>query len=293
MNQSKRVDRILVRDDGSTDSTPEILRRLALNKSCVEVVEFGRKPLGFGPSFAELMREARTRPGTYYLFADQDDVWLSNKVEITVNTLRKLEEAGTVPSLVCTNSEVVNEELETLHASLPGNVRRKTPTLRRVVVSSEEVGVLGHTMGFNRSLLEAMPLPIPDDIYAHDLWTVLSALALGKVQYVDVVTARYRQHEQQTAGFFNPTAAGWLGSLLHLNHTVDAMRNEELMRAQQCNAVLAHFLEQLSPQDEQFLSRFCTIINANFCRRRWAYLGLFRSGELSWHRHSLARLFLA
>ena len=75
---------LVVRDDHSTDSTPEILR---------EYEEAGKISvlrddihLGAPNGFMKLLYEAD--PCDYYAFADQDDIWLPDKLSRAVNAIR-------------------------------------------------------------------------------------------------------------------------------------------------------------------------------------------------------------
>ena len=80
-----KPDRILVRDDGSSDRTLEILEANAREHS--ELSYYQGNNLGAGRSFWELLRTCED--ADYYALCDQDDVWLPKKLERAVETLSK------------------------------------------------------------------------------------------------------------------------------------------------------------------------------------------------------------
>ena len=72
--------RLLIRDDGSTDDTPDIVLEMAKNDNRVQLVEdtFGNQgPIG---NFTLLLQHASDAGADYVFLCDQDDVWLPNKI---------------------------------------------------------------------------------------------------------------------------------------------------------------------------------------------------------------------
>ena len=86
-NQSGVDIHILVRDDGSSDSTLEILEKYSKTKGEIDIIK-GRN-LGAAKSFFELAHIAQVEftPYDYYAFCDQDDVWIKDKLISAVNLL--------------------------------------------------------------------------------------------------------------------------------------------------------------------------------------------------------------
>ena len=75
---------LLVRDDGSTDGTQELIRELIeIYGDWIKVLP-GDKNLGCTGNVNQLL-EATSAP--YVALADQDDVWLPNKLEIAYQEL--------------------------------------------------------------------------------------------------------------------------------------------------------------------------------------------------------------
>lgn len=188
--------RVLVRDDGSSDSTPDILKRYAAAYPAHITLCEDHRNLGVIGNFAELMRLS---DAPYIMFCDQDDVWLPGKVETSFAALRRLEHrhGGEVPLLVHTDLRVVNEALETMAPSFLRQARLQTGhTLGRLLIKNN---VTGCTTLFNRALLEKA-LPIPDNCLMHDWWIALVAAAFGHVSLLPRADILYRQHGRNVAG---------------------------------------------------------------------------------------------
>ena len=82
--------KLLIRDDGSEDSTIEIIEDYAEkypDKIELTTDSFGR--LGPCMSFSRLLDLADAE---YIMFCDQDDVWLSNKIALTLGAMKQAEQ---------------------------------------------------------------------------------------------------------------------------------------------------------------------------------------------------------
>ena len=75
---------ILIRDDGSSDATKETVQALA-KSDLRDVVFIEGENCGPQKSFLNLIQSAPE--ASWYFFADQDDVWDDDKIEIAVNAM--------------------------------------------------------------------------------------------------------------------------------------------------------------------------------------------------------------
>src|SRR5260221_9001719 len=73
--------RIIIRDDASQDGTKEIIQEYGKRYPNKIYPLFGKERLGVKANFSKLM-EVSSSP--YVMFADQDDIWMSSKVEQTL-----------------------------------------------------------------------------------------------------------------------------------------------------------------------------------------------------------------
>lgn len=106
--------KLLIRDDGSTDKTREIIAAFVAQDSRIHWVNENESiNLGVIKSFHRLVQEEQA---DVYFFSDQDDVWLPNKLE------RSLAEAHKypfeLPLMVYMDLTVVNQDLQVLSDSM-------------------------------------------------------------------------------------------------------------------------------------------------------------------------------
>lgn len=94
INQTLRPSRIIIRDDGSTDGTFDILDEYCAKYDFISY-ERGEN-LRPAKSFMKLIKECEK--ADYYCLCDQDDFWFENKIQRAVELLSKEEEQ---PLLYC------------------------------------------------------------------------------------------------------------------------------------------------------------------------------------------------
>ncbi|WP_234973117.1 glycosyltransferase [Paenibacillus vortex] len=88
LNQTHPSISILIRDDGSTDLTVDVLEQLMrIHPNNIKLIKGTN--VGVVSSFFELLRAADAE-ADYYCFCDQDDVWLDHKVEGAITSLKFL-----------------------------------------------------------------------------------------------------------------------------------------------------------------------------------------------------------
>ena len=198
INQTYKEFNIIIRDDGSTDSSLDIIKEFkSLYPEKVQIIE-GKPSKSAKNNFFELMNYAAS---DYIMFCDQDDIWLENKVELTLSKMKEAEDLNvkTTPVLCHTDLTVVDKDLNTIHPSFYKMQKfdiSKT-TLNRALVQNI---VTGCTVMINKPLLNLAKGTNAEDIIMHDWWLFLIASAFGKVEVVNTPTILYRQHESNQLG---------------------------------------------------------------------------------------------
>ncbi len=91
LNQSGVVVNVFISIDYSSDNTLEVLDEIRLNESRVSILEYGEKFGGAAKNFFRLIRDVDFLKYDYVAFADQDDVWLPNKISFAINQIEKKE----------------------------------------------------------------------------------------------------------------------------------------------------------------------------------------------------------
>lgn len=193
---------IRIRDDGSKDSTRSIAKSYQRDNSNIELIE--GENLGFAQSFLSLIYSVDI-PSMYdyFAFADQDDVWLEDKLLSAVTMLDECDNAKR-PNLYFSNALAVDEALQPLFKTTPDKPLISKPTcLVRYFM-------LGCTMVFNPSVVNCLKTYKPEGkITMHDLWLNQTCVFLGQVIYDKEPHILYRQHGNNTAGVGSSWSIRW------------------------------------------------------------------------------------
>jgi glycosyltransferase involved in cell wall biosynthesis len=193
--QTLRPSELVVRDDGSTDGTLDVLDDFQRGSPFPVRVSRGRK-LGFADAF---LAAAGSCTGELIAFCDQDDVWLPRKLERCAAVFADGDVRVAIHS-----SEIVDERLAPTGRRYPDvPVDRFVPPLS----SDPWLAVRGMSMVFDARLLTvADPTNRPPSHYLpgaamhHDEWVYGLGRALGAVAFVAEPLALYRQHESNVTG---------------------------------------------------------------------------------------------
>ncbi len=189
---------ILVRDDGSKDSTTRILDEWQ-EKGLLSW--YNSVNLGPGKSFIDLLQNAA--PGNYYAFCDQDDVWMPEKLRLTMDKMKCVELANPgKPVIIHTDMHVVDENLKIIHDSFWRSSGLRPDVLRTFPYLCTCNSVNGCTIVMNSAARELiLEKYVEHDVIIHD---VISALTVayygGIIDYVDAPTVLYRQHSANVVG---------------------------------------------------------------------------------------------
>lgn len=178
---------LLVRDDGSTDKTIDILEKLSADERITYYKGENIKP---ARSFMELVN--KSGEFDYFTFADQDDVWNSKKI---ISAINKLKEKENEPSLYISALEIVDENLNTIETKkVEGNF-----TFEGAIIKNFATGC---TQVFNKKLRDIIKSYTPSYIIMHDSWITRVCYAIGGNVIIDDNTyIKYRQHSGNVLGY--------------------------------------------------------------------------------------------
>lgn len=198
LGQSFSEFRLVIRDDGSSDDTLALIEEFCREDERVTLLSDGEGNLGLRRSFMRLLEASE---GEYFMFADQDDVWLPEKIERSIAAIKELEgsSAASEPLLVFTDLRVTNDRLETIDESL-WHYQRLRPEIsqdwKRLLAQNV---VTGCTVLANRAAARAsLPFVLPEMM--HDHWVAVNAARHGKIGYINEPTVLYRQHAANAEG---------------------------------------------------------------------------------------------
>lgn len=191
LNQDNVDFYILIRDDGSTDSTPEILKYYKEKKPDNIQVIYGDN-IGWKQSFFELLKiaESHFQQYEYFAFSDQDDIWLPNKMFAAIKCLSSLSDP-----LKLYFSNLYYYKNGTSY----GKIWKSTPivTAKRCLLVNNATGC---TMVFSKDLLKLLVLKPHNLEVAHDFWTYQTAVLCGDIYTDDNAYIYYRQHANNQIG---------------------------------------------------------------------------------------------
>ena len=195
LNQTYKNIRLIISDDCSKDSTPKILEEYRNKDERIELY-LQKENIGVVKGIEFLLKKVKSN---YYMLADQDDVWLSMKVEKSIETLKR-ENAD----LVFGDLEVVNEKLETIYPSF-GDFMKLNRKINKYI-DSYKVNYLyncvtGCTILSKKEFIEKiLPIPTESKYLIHDHWIGLVLSLNGKLAYMPEKYIKYRQHGNNQVG---------------------------------------------------------------------------------------------
>ena len=271
--QSHRDWRLLVRDDGSTDGSLDVVRAWSESVSQpVEIIEDGRKGLGASLNFAALL-EASEAP--YFACCDQDDVWLPEKLATMLAAVREAEHGlpDDTPVLAWSDLRVVDAALQPIADSFHRFSRRPTlypgRELRQVMLHNFVTGCAS----LGNAALRDKALPVPPAASMHDWWLAMVAAGLGELVRVRQATILYRQHGGNTLG---ANANDPLSQLRYVagNAGEAAARSRKLLAAtqRQAGAFVERYGDRLTAEDRAILQAYAALPGKGLAARKAFFL---------------------
>ena len=252
-NQSNSAFDLFIRDDGSTDRTIErILAFQSHSDLSIMLLPKGEN-IGASQNFAYLLQYALGHEQyRYFMFCDQDDVWLPYKIEQTLNAMIEAEISNPfTPLLVHTDLQVVDENLDLIYNSYWSyqNIDPAYDRLNHLLIQNV---ITGCTVMINRTLAE-ITLPIPKDAIMHDWWLGLIATSLGKIESLQQSTVKYRQHSANDIG----ASAFDLSTILDKANMLFTFSLDKYTI--QANSFLSQHADRLSAEQKKMLEAFISI----------------------------------
>ena len=193
LNQKDVAVKLLIRDDGSTDNTPEILTYYSGKYNNV-FVDLSTN-IGIGNSFMNALYETDCY-SDYYAFADQDDVWLENKLISAIEKIRNVSDMA----LYASNQIVVDMELKNPHLRFKVAPLINYGTIIRGNIISGCTYVMTNRL---RNFLCTVKHRPSEELLRnriHDAWVAEIAALFGRIVFDDVSYILYRQHDENAVG---------------------------------------------------------------------------------------------
>ena len=180
-------DEVVISDDGSTDGTREIIQEYQSTDKRIRLLDGPKQGVK-----ANVENALRACEGQYIFLADQDDIWMPEKVERVMAALAKENIELVVHDAVVMDGncqKVILASFYSLKGSGAGvlkNIWRNT--------------YIGCCMAFKRELLDEV-LPIPTYIEMHDQWIGVINDKLGRgTCFLPDKLLKYRRHGNNASG---------------------------------------------------------------------------------------------
>ncbi len=254
LNQTYPHFNLLIRDDGSTDRTLEIIK--SYEDPRIKLLD-NRENGGVVKNFSSLL-QASFAP--YVLLCDQDDVWSLDKIERLVVIAQAFDEGR--PLLVHHDMEVVDSDLKMISPSFweYSKFNPLATSLNRLLMQNN---VTGAACLINHALIEKA-LPIPQEALMHDHWLALIASAFGDVIPVKEVMMKYRQHGKNQLG------AKKQGVISYLNKGLKKLGKAPFaLNQEQARAFITRFYNQLDDQNKTLLDTFTSLSEVSYLKSRY------------------------
>lgn len=202
-----------VSDDGSTDSTLDIVREYMNRGKRITIVDGPCR--GATCNFFSLTERVKGK-ADFFAWSDADDIWLPDKLSRALGRVTAMNSAR--PALYCGRSIIVDAENRELYPSV---LHLRPPSFKNALC--QNIGG-GNTMLFNHALRDLLCANALPNIAYHDWWAYILATGCGgEVYYDSEPCLRYRQHGANLTGcnlglkaklwrgmrLFRGVAAGW------------------------------------------------------------------------------------
>ena len=177
---------LYIRDDGSSDTTPEIIKHyVRLDSRIVFINADNRENFGVIKNFYTLLKHSKA---DYYFFSDQDDIWYEGKVKKVLEELQKSD-------LCFSNFSIIDQDkniMEKIHF-------KENPITKNWFYNFNKNVFFGCCMAFKKDCIKDF-MPIPITIPSYDTWigTVLY-FRKKKISFIMEPLVFYRRHNSNVS----------------------------------------------------------------------------------------------
>lgn len=177
----------LIRDDGSKDDTIAIIENYPQTENR-KICLVQEPNVGPQRSFLRLIQLAQD--AKYYFFADQDDVWDTEKIAVATEAMQSAEG----PACYCSNFRLTDMDLKPYRDAL-AQEPKFTPL--QILFFNK---IPGCVMGFNLALMELLRKLDVENAMMHDSLALAFAAACGQVIYDNTPRICHRIHASNVVG---------------------------------------------------------------------------------------------
>jgi len=267
LKQSVQDFHIYIYDDGSSDGTLDVIQAYQKRYSDKITLSLNKEPArGAAYNFIRAMTRHKEH---YVMLCDQDDVWLPDKLALSLEKMREMEAlyGYHMPILLHSDLIVVNRELEIIAESYRKMMRAnyKRTALHQVV--SQNI-VTGCTAMYNSALAELLT-EIPNFLVMHDWWLLLIAGAMGRISFLQEKTVMYRQHGNNSVGAADIASFSFITRKIRNSVEIRKALDDSYRQA---DAFLRLYGNMIPDKQREIISRYASIPGLGKFRRMWTVL---------------------
>ena len=181
LSQLSENDEVMISDDSSTDKTIELI--VSYNDKRIHIYENQK----FASPIYNFENAIKMAKGDIIVLADQDDVWLENKILIIQEHFKE----HNIKELLVLDGKLVDRKLDTLEDSIFKRLNSRKGVFKNIIRNS----YLGCSMAFTSDMKDFI-LPFPKRISMHDVWIGLVFELYGNIHFNENVTLLHRRHNQ-------------------------------------------------------------------------------------------------
>lgn len=196
INQTRKVDEIIIFDDCSKDKTVQIIREAIKETEIKIFLTVNEKNVGYIENFRRAIEKST---GDYIFLCDQDDVWMNDKVEKMLDIMEKydIRVLFTQYDMIDSKGKKINAKEYRFNGEKKyGGKEIKKISLERLVFGNI---VPGCTYCFTSDIKDYYMRIIERPII-HDYSIALIGACIGKSYYYNEKTIYYRIHNSNTIG---------------------------------------------------------------------------------------------
>lgn len=189
---------LYIRNDGSNDGTQNVIDRY-MEKYSEKIIQIdkGGENLGCRNNFFRLLEVVESE---YYVFSDADDIWLDDKVEVSLNAIKQAEhEYPNTPVMAFGDTIVCDSKMNVLEESYWTSVKIDPEKFLSYNYMAVCCTAGGSCSIFNQKVKDAL-FPLANNNLIYDYWIALVVAKVGKLKVIHRPLKYYRQHDNQVCG---------------------------------------------------------------------------------------------
>ncbi len=177
-------DELVISDDGSDDSTADIVRNYRDRR--IKLIDGPRR--GLVRNFENAVKNCS---GDIIFLCDQDDVWYEGKIEKVCGVFARTDHI-----LIEHDARVTDDSGNVLYPSFFAHRKVRTGVLKNMLRNTYH----GCLMAFRAELKNEI-IPFPEKGCLHDQWIGLVAEMNGTTMFLEEILMDYRRHEGNASSF--------------------------------------------------------------------------------------------